>query len=102
MHKHIYQQYNNKYTVNRLHINNTGYILHIRYKNKMKERKNKQKKNKNNNQPILIINYIYCYMNQLAFDSYLIKLTINRLYIICIFLTLFKDRQQLQSGQAIS
>ena len=65
----------------------------------MKERINK---NKNNNQPMVFINYIYCYMIQLAFDSYLIKLTINHLYIIRIVLTLFKDRQQLQSGQAIS
>ena len=55
----------------------------MRYKNKMKERKNE--KIKNNNQPMLFINYIYCYMNQLAFDSYLIKLTINRLYKIHIF-----------------
>ena len=65
----------------------------------MKERKNK---NKNNNQPMLFIHCIYCYMIQLPFDSYLIKLTINCLYIIRIFLTLFKDREQLQSGQAIS
>ena len=71
----------------------------MRYKNKTKERKNK---NKNNNQPMLFINYIYCYIIQLAFDSYLIKLIINHLYIISIFRTSFKDRQQLQSGQAIS
>ena len=51
---------------------------------------------------MLFINYFYYYMNQLAFDSYLMKLTINHLYKICIFLTSFKDRQQLQSGQAIS
>ena len=51
---------------------------------------------------MLFINYIYCYMIQLAFDNYLSKLTINHLYIIHIFLTSFKDRQQLQSGQTIS
>ena len=41
-------------------------------------------------------------MIQLAVDSYLIKLTIKQLCKICIFLTSFRDRQQLQSGQAIS
>ena len=85
--------------INRLCINDISYILHVRHKNKTKERKNE---NKNNNQPMLFINCIYCYMIQLVFDSYLIKLTINHLYLICIFLTSFKDRQQLQSGQAIS
>ena len=51
---------------------------------------------------MLFINDVYYYMNQLVFDSYLIKLTIIHLYKICIFLTSFKDRQQLQSGQAVS
>ena len=45
-HIYIYQQINIRYTANKLHINNIGYILHMRYKNKTKEKKNK---NKNNN-----------------------------------------------------
>ena len=44
---HIYiTQITIRYMANKLHINDIGYILHMRYKNKRKEKKNE---NKNNN-----------------------------------------------------
>ena len=41
-------------------------------------------------------------MIQLVFNSSLTKLTGKHLCKICVFLTLFRDKQQWQSGQAIS
>ena len=38
-----------------MHVNDNGYILHMRYKNKTNERKNKNKI-KNNNGPMLFVN----------------------------------------------
>ena len=55
MHTHIYinNLISNIWSIG-MHINDNGYILHMRYKNKMNERKN-ENKNKDDNRPMLFI-----------------------------------------------